>query len=74
MTWCLFNLLCAVLFGILHQGGLIPAMHYLYHHSMSTHCSPYSEDTIVCHDHTTTTSDQGKLPSITHHTHTLIHH
>ncbi|KAG2206288.1 hypothetical protein INT47_007302 [Mucor saturninus] len=49
VTWFLFNVITTYVFGVIHQGGLIPAMDLLYHQTSGLHdCHVLKSGDLTC--------------------------
>lgn len=49
LSWFLFNTITTYVFGVIHQGGLIPAMDLLYHQTNGLHdCRVLKNGDLTC--------------------------
>ncbi|RKP10088.1 Alg9-like mannosyltransferase family-domain-containing protein [Thamnocephalis sphaerospora] len=47
-VWIVFNAVCAFVFGVVHQSGVLPAIDHVYRDSMVGECKPWGVDGLAC--------------------------
>ena len=50
ISWFLFNVIATYVFGVIHQGGLVPTMRFLHHQTKGIHdCHVLRNEDLACH-------------------------